>query len=239
MAKTKTVRKIVTIDEERCNGCGLCVPACDEGAIQIINGKAKLIAENLCDGLGDCLGECPQGAISIVEREAEEFDEAAVEERLCELGAGDAHGHAAGGCPGAAAMGLGASSEAREAVEGEAQPSQLGNWPLQLALVPVHAPWLDGADLLIAADCAPFALGSFHSDLLAGKQVIIGCPKLDDVEPYLHKLTEIFRTREIERVTVARMGVPCCAGLSTVVQRALQLADSNIPYEEVIVKIGG
>ena len=236
---TKTVRKIVHIDEEKCDGCGLCVPSCDEGAIQIIDGKAKLVAENLCDGLGDCLGECPRDAITIEEREAAEFDEEAVDEHLREQlqetvhNAGPCSG---GGCPGAAAMDL-AGPAADQTPPGGAQPSQLRNWPVQLTLVPVHAPWLERADLLISADCVPYALGSFHSDLLAGKQVITACPKLDNVEPYLRKLTEIFETHDIKRVTVARMEVPGCGGLTAVVQKALQRADSDAIYEELVVNI--
>ena len=235
---TKTVRKIVRIDEDKCDGCGLCVPSCDEGAIQIIDGKAKLVAENLCDGLGDCLGECPQDAISIEEREADEFDEEAVEERLREIGRPPLHAHG-GGCPGAAAMGLGGPARAEVPTESAPQQSQLRNWPVQLTLVPVHAPWLDRADLLISADCVPYALGGFHSDLLAGKQVITACPKLDDVEPYLRKLTEIFETHDLKRVTVARMEVPCCGGLTALVQEALERSGSDAIYEELVVKIGG
>ncbi len=233
---TKTVRKIVHIDEEKCDGCGVCVPACDEGAIQIIDGKAKLIAENLCDGLGDCLGECPQDAITIEEREAERFDEEAVEEHLQQQDVANASPCSGGGCPGAAAMDLG-GTVADRTPPGGPQPSHLRNWPVQLTLVPVHAPWLDGADLLISADCVPYALGSFHGDLLAGKQVITACPKLDDVEPYLRKLTEIFGEHDIERVTVARMEVPCCGGLTALVQEALERAESAAEYEELIVNI--
>ncbi|MGI5820387.1 MAG: ATP-binding protein [Armatimonadota bacterium] len=237
---TKTLRKIIHIDEDRCDGCGLCVPSCEEGAIQIIDGKAKLVAENLCDGLGNCLGECPRDAITIEEREAEDFDEAAVEEHLREIGAPAASPCSGGGCPGSAAIDLGAPGAAPAAgPAGASQPSQLQNWPIQLALVPVHAPWLERADLLISADCVPYALGSFQGDLLAGKQVITACPKLDDVGPYLRKLTEIFATHDVKRVTVARMEVPCCSGLSSLVRRALQEAGSDAIYEELIVKIGG
>lgn len=232
------VRKIVQIDEEKCDGCGLCVPACHEGAIQIIDGKAKLVEDRLCDGLGDCLGECPQDAITIIEREAEEFDEEAVEEHLERLSATEEAPRSAGGCPGAAMLNLMAEDTAEEPAGGE-QPSQLGNWPVQLTLVPPHAPWLENADLLISADCVPYALGSFHRDLLAGKRVITACPKLDDVEPYLTKLTEIFRTHDLRRVTVARMEVPCCSGLVALVRRALEDAGSDVPFEEHIVNIGG
>ena len=234
---TKTMRKIVHIDEEKCDGCGLCVPACDEGAIQIINGKANLVAENLCDGLGDCLGECPCGAITVEEREAEAFDEGAVQEHLGDQPVPVASPCSGGDCPGGAAIDLGA--QATEATPAGPQPSQLRNWPVQLTLVPVHAPWLDGADLLISADCVPYAFASFHSDLLAGKQVITACPKLDDVEPYLRKLTEIFEVHDIQRVTVARMEVPCCGGLTALVQKALEQAGSEAQYEELVVGVGG
>ena len=239
MAKTKTVRKIVKIDEEKCDGCGLCVPSCHEGAIQIIDGKARLVEDKLCDGLGDCLGECPQDAITIEEREADEFDEAAVAEHLKKIEAQAAASRpGGGGCPGAALLDLTQKQPEQEPASAD-QPSQLANWPLQLSLVPVHAPWLDGADLLISADCVPYALGSFHRDLLAGKKVITACPKLDDVEPYLSKLTEIFRTQDLQRVTVARMEVPCCAGLVALVERALEDSGADLPFEQLIVEIGG
>jgi NAD-dependent dihydropyrimidine dehydrogenase PreA subunit len=236
---TRTVRKIVHIDEDKCDGCGLCVPSCDEGAIEIIDGKAKLVAENLCDGIGDCLGECPQDAITIEEREAEAFDEEAVEEHLrkqLEESVENASPCSGGGCPGAAAMDVSGPAADQTPPSGP-QPSQLRNWPVQLSLVPVHAPWLDRADLLISADCVPYALGSFQSDLLAGKQVITACPKLDDVEPYVRKLTEIFETHDIKRVTVARMEVPCCGGLTALVQEALEQSGSDAIYEEMIVNI--
>jgi NAD-dependent dihydropyrimidine dehydrogenase PreA subunit len=236
---TKTLRKIVQIDEAKCNGCGLCVPSCEEGAIQIIDGKAKLVADNLCDGLGNCLGDCPQDAITIIEREAEEFDEEAVAEHLGEAHVPAASPCSGGGCPGAAAMKFAAGLAQETPAADAPQPSQLGNWPVQLTLVPVHAPWLDGADLLISADCVPYAMGSFHRDLLAGKQVITACPKLDEVGPYLEKLTEIFRTHDLKRVTVARMEVPCCSGLAALVRTALERAGSEAPYEELIVKIAG
>ncbi len=234
---TRQVRQIVRIDEEKCNGCGLCVPACEEGAIQIIDGKARLVEERLCDGLGNCLGECPQGAITIEYREAEAFDEAAVEEHLARSKAAVSSG-CGGGCPGSAALSLAAEDEDGE-VAAVPQPSRLQNWPVQLTLVPVHAPWLDGADLLISADCVPYALGSFHSELLAGKQVITLCPKLDDVQPYLAKLVEIFRVHDIRSVTVARMEVPCCAGVVALVGRAIELSGRDLDLGEVVVSIEG
>ncbi len=231
----RKVRKIVHIDEEKCDGCGLCVPSCEEGAIQIIAGKARLIEDRLCDGLGNCLGECPRGAITIEERAAEEFDEDAVTQHLGALEAAVAGSGCGGGCPGSMVMSLG--EEAGPA--GGPQPSQLQNWPVQLTLVPPQAPWLDGADLLISADCVPYALGGFHGELLAGKKVITACPKLDDVQPYLAKLVEIFRGNDIRRVTIARMEVPCCGGLVALVKQALAGAGGSIPCEELVIGIEG
>ncbi len=231
----RRLRQIIRIDEEKCDGCGLCVPSCDEGAIQIIDGKARLVAERLCDGLGNCLGECPQGAITIEEREAEEFDEDAVVEHLrADAVEAPACG---GGCAGSMVRWL--EGDETDAASSGPQPSQLGNWPVQLTLVPVHAPWLEGADLLISADCVPYALESFHSDLLTGKQVITACPKLDDVQPYLRKLMEILRSREIASVTVARMEVPCCAGLVALVRQAIEGSGRSIRSEELVVSIEG
>jgi len=229
------VRKIVRIDEEKCNGCGLCVPSCEEGAIQIIDGKARLVEDRLCDGLGNCLGECPQDAITIEEREAEEFDEEAVAAHLGALEGASAGSGCGGGCPGSMALSFGEGA----AAAGGPQPSQLRNWPVQLTLVPPHAPWLEGADLLISADCVPYALGGFHGELLAGKKVITACPKLDDVRPYLAKLTEIFRSNDVRRVTVARMEVPCCAGLVALVRQALEASGRNTPLEELVIGIEG
>lgn len=237
---SRSLRKIVHIDEEKCNGCGLCVPSCEEGAIQIIDGKARLVAENLCDGLGNCLGECPQDAIRIEEREADEFDEEAVAEYL---------GHeqepaaacSGGGCPGSRIMQF-PRPEAEAAGPSASvgpQPSELRNWPLQLTLVPVQAPWLENADLLISADCVPYALPEFHRELLAGRVLITACPKLDDVQPYLNKLAEIFRTRRINSVTVARMEVPCCAGLVALVRAAIEASGRTIPFAETIISIEG
>lgn len=236
---SRSVRKIVHIDEDKCNGCGLCVPSCEEGAIQIIDGKARLVAENLCDGLGNCLGECPQDAITIEEREADEFDEEAVAAHL---------GHeqepaaacSGGGCPGSRIMQF-LRAETEEAAPAAAgpQPSELSNWPLQLALVPVHAPWLENANLLISADCVPYALPEFHRELLAGRVLITACPKLDETGPYLHKLAEIFRTHRINSVTVARMEVPCCAGLVALVRAAIEASGRTIPFAETIISIEG
>lgn len=239
-------RKIVHIDPDKCNGCGLCVPSCAEGAIRIVDGKAVLAADNLCDGLGACLGECPQGAITIVEREADEFDEKAVERHLKEIGrtpavhhprpAAPHHGH--GGCPGSRLMTFERRTEEQEASEGR-QANQLRQWPVQIHLVPVSAPWLQGADILIAADCVPFAYANFHADLLKGKVVLVGCPKLDDNRFYMEKFTEIFRTNDIRSITVARMEVPCCGGITMAARQALAQSGREIPYREVIVGVDG
>jgi len=250
--KTKVVRKIVKIDEAKCDGCRLCVPQCKEGAIQIINGKARLVSEVYCDGLGACLGECPRGAITIEEREAEEFDEKAVEEHLKGAHEEDEHKPAqhfamGQGCPSARVMSFLAKNRApagpgparSELAGGATAESALAQWPVQLALVPVSAPYLRGADLLIAADCVPFAYAGFHRDLLEGKAVLVACPKLDDTGPYLQKLARIFAECEPKSVTVAHMEVPCCFGLVRLVHEAMRLAGKNIPVRDVTISIQG
>ena len=243
------IRKIVEIDEDKCNGCGLCVPSCAEGAISMVDGKARLAADNLCDGLGACLGECPQDAIRIIDREADEFDEAAVEQHLLparpESSGATAphagHHHApGGGCPGSRVTSFAAKpAQDAGAAPGERQPSELRQWPVQLHLVPVTAPYFQNADLLVAADCAPFAYGGFHRDFLTGKALVIGCPKLDDLNVYQQKLTEIFRSSTIKSVTVVRMEVPCCGGIVAVTRKALADSGKNIPFSEVTVGIQG
>lgn len=239
------LRKIVEIDQDKCNGCGLCVPSCAEGAIRIANGKAVLSADNLCDGLGACLGECPQDAIRIIERDADAFDEEAVEEHLKSSGrapltphhpAPPASRHQGGGCPGSRAMSLPPPSTSAPAGD---QPSMLGQWPVQLHLVPINAPYFQDADLLIAADCVPFAYGTFHRDFLAGKAVVVGCPKLDDNQAYLEKLAELFRRNDLRSITVVRMEVPCCGGIVMATRQALAASGKTIPLREVTVTIGG
>jgi Pyruvate/2-oxoacid:ferredoxin oxidoreductase delta subunit len=215
-----SVRKLITIDEDKCDGCGLCATACHEGAIRIVDGKARLISESYCDGLGDCLGECPQDAITIVEREAAAYDQAAVDSHLAKMAGrtGTPAPHTGGGCPGAALS----SFEPQAALEGESsdRPSRLAQWPVLLNLVPPSAPFLKGADMLISADCVAYATANFHERYLAGKTLVVGCPKFDDVQHYYEKLKAMFLEARPRSITVARMQVPCCGGLSNVVTRA-------------------
>jgi len=240
------IRKIVNIDEDKCNGCGLCVPNCAEGAIKIIDGKAKLIAENLCDGLGACLGECPRGAISITEREADEFDEAAVHEHLSKKEQSSCHSnHVGGGCPGSRAMEINRqdnTTKASEVSSGDIEVKikpQLTQWPVQLMLVPERASYFENADLLITADCVPFAYPNYHLDLLKGKKVVVGCPKLDDNSYYVEKLTAIMKNNDINSVTVAFMEVPCCGGIVMAAERAVEMSGKNIPLSKIRIKING
>ena len=227
----RVIRKIIVIDEEKCNGCGLCAAACHEGAIGMVNGKARLLREDYCDGLGDCLPACPAGAISFEEREAAPYDAAAV----AAAKAGAAHAHPAGGCPSAAARTLRPAS----APAGEARmESQLVNWPVQIQLLPLRAPYLQGADVLIAADCTAFAYANLHADFLRGRVTLIGCPKLDGVD-YAEKLAQVFLQNEIRSVTVLRMEVPCCGGLAAAVERALAASGRGIPLMVRIVGIDG
>lgn len=242
------LRKIVKIDQEKCDGCGLCVPSCAEGAIKIIEGKAVLAADNLCDGLGACLGECPRDAITVEEREADEFDEAAVEKHLAAEGKPSPahqpspqpaqHNHG-GGCPGSRAMSIERPKEPSTAPSVGSNQSQLGQWPVQLHLVPVTAPYFQGADLLITADCVPVAYAGYHQDFLKGKAVVMGCPKLDDNQFYLQKLTEIFTKSDIKSITVLKMEVPCCGGIAMAARQALSACGKEIPYKEVTISIQG
>ncbi len=228
------VRKIIRIDEEKCDGCGQCATACAEGAIQIIDGKAKLVSETYCDGLGACIGECPQDAIALEDREAADFDAAAVEKHLS--AATQAEAQAVPSCPSCQVLDFG---EAEEAAPVASAPSALRQWPVQIHLVPPTAPYLQDADLLIAADCVPFAYAGFHQDLLAGKALLIGCPKLDDLDAYVAKLTDVFRLNDIRGVTVARMEVPCCGGLVHAVRQALKASGKDIPFDEVVIGARG
>lgn len=233
-----TTRKIVKIDEEKCNGCGLCIPNCAEGALQIIDGKAKLIGDKFCDGLGACLGHCPQDAIIVTEREAEAFDEKAVEVLLSKK-PGPKPQPAITGCPSSRAMHFKVAEPKVEAGSHQPSVSMLSQWPVQLKLVPVNAPYFEDADLLIAADCVPFAYPNFHHDFLKGKAVVVGCPKLDDIQFYTKKLTEIFKTNSIRSITVPFMEVPCCFGLVRAVEEALKASGKDIPLKKVKIGIRG
>jgi len=230
----KIKRKIIKINEEKCDGCGLCVTACAEGALQIIDGKAKLVSEIYCDGLGACLGECPQGAIDMVEREADVFDEQAVAKHLH-------HGEEPPcACPGSMILELRPVTAGEGKVAGEAsQPSQLKNWPVQLMLLPVNAPYLSGADVVIAADCVPCAFGDFHRRFVKNRILIIACPKLDNGAFYVEKLTEMFGKNDIRSLEVPFMEVPCCGGLVRIVQTAIQQAGKKIPVTFTKVAIDG
>ena len=250
-----TQRKIVEIDEEKCNGCGECVPSCAEGAIRVVDGKARLVSEVYCDGLGACLGTCPQDAIRIVEREADPFDEEVTRRHLERLHeprpepAAD-HGFAAvpDACPGMAVRNLQPttcpsakpSGAARAGDDsGDMVPSALGNWPLQLHLVPPHAPFLRDCDLLLAADCVPFAYADFHRRFLRGRPVLIGCPKLDDAQFYVRKLADILTQSSVRTITVLHMEVPCCTGLVRIAEAAIAASQTSVPLEDVTISVRG
>jgi ferredoxin len=274
-------RQIITIDEDLCTGCGLCMPNCPEGALRIIDGKARLVSDLFCDGLGACIGHCPEGAIATESREAEPYDESKVMENIvrggtnvikahlahlrdhkqdeyfrealaylvdrdleipaefiepaCRCGETDRSAPAFGGCPGSRIVNL----ETDGACAPADRPSRLRQWPVQIMLVPPEAPFLEGADLLVAADCVPFAYAGFHENLLAGKVLLVGCPKLDDAEHYLEKLTAMFRLNDVRSVTVAHMEVPCCTGLVRLVERAIRDSGKDIPFAARMIGIRG
>lgn len=250
------VRKIIEIDEDKCNGCGLCAPNCAEGAIRIINGKARLVKDSFCDGLGACIGHCPTDALKIVEREADDFDEEEVMKHVKLVNAKNGANAAPnpgfrpepphGGCPGSRAMLLkdrahGAKkgiSVGNGDVEIRIKP-QLAQWPVQLKLVPVNAPYFSGSDLLVTADCVPFAYADYHLGLLKGKALVIGCPKLDDIDFYTEKLIAIMQQNDIKSVTVAHMEVPCCSAIVRAVDFAVGLSGKNIPVKKVMVTLDG
>lgn len=222
------IRRIIQIDEEKCTGCGLCADACHEGAIGMVDGKAKLLRDDYCDGLGDCLPSCPVNAITFVEREAAAYDEAAVQA---------AKGKSpcpSGGCPGSAAKVL----KPQTAPMAPRQESQLRQWPVQIKLAPINAPWLNGAKLLIAADCTAYAYANFHQDFIRNHVTLVGCPKLDSVD-YSIKLTEILKNNDIRSVTVVRMEVPCCGGIEFAVKKALQESGKFIPWNVVTISVDG
>ena len=248
-------RKIVQIDEERCDGCGLCVPSCAEGAIRIIDGKARLVSDVYCDGLGACLGHCPQDAITVTERDAEPFDEELARRHVAPLqpaGGGPVPESAQGpaGCPGSAVhdLGLKVLPAGRPAAPGDApggqssptaSPSALRQWPIQLQLVPPQAPFLQGADLLLVADCVPVAFAEFHRRLLRGRPLVVGCPKLDDPRTYVEKLAAILSQASVRSLTVIQMEVPCCTGLLRIAEEALRVSGRSVPLERVVISIRG
>ena len=237
---TKTLRKIVKIDEEKCNGCGACALACAEGALQIIDGKARLISDKYCDGLGACLGECPQGAIIIEEQEAEDFDEEAVKQHLAtEKSVAEP---LPCGCPGTAVRQF--ESQEQAEIESPATPatssrSMLSHWPVQLTLVPPGAPFLNGADLVLAADCVPFAYAGFHQDFLKEHALVVACPKLDNLQAHQQKLTQILRQSGVRSLTVLHMEVPCCFGLVQMAKQAIQLSGKDIPFRGITIGVKG
>jgi len=243
-----SVREIVEIDEEKCDGCELCIPSCAEGAIQMINGKAKLVDDSFCDGLGACLGECPQDAITITKRDADEFDESAVEQHLTKLTEEKLASapkpimplptQPIAVCPGSLSQSLKSRSNidlGKNPTPGFI-PSQLANWPVQLHLVPIKAPYFDECDLLIAADCVPFANANFHDVYLKNKVLVIGCPKLDDVNHYHQKLSQLFNQNEIKSIEIVYMEVPCCFGLAQLVKTAIADSGKEIPL--YLTKVG-
>ncbi|MEE9525967.1 MAG: 4Fe-4S binding protein [Candidatus Woesearchaeota archaeon] len=263
-------RKIIKINSDKCNGCGLCIPNCPEGALQIIDGKVRLVSDLCCDGLGACIGHCPEGAIEIEEREAEEYDEKKVMENIVKQGENTIKAHlkhlkdhnqekylaqakefleknnieleedkmieSPCGCPGAA---IRENKKENNADENKEQNSALEQWPVQLNLLPPTAPFFDNAHLLVSADCVPFAHANFHSKLLHGKSLVIGCPKLDDIEEYKEKLTEIFKQNNVKSVTVAIMEVPCCHGLLSAVEEAVEASGKQIPIIHETVTLDG
>jgi NAD-dependent dihydropyrimidine dehydrogenase PreA subunit len=242
----KVLRKIIEIDEDLCDGCGQCVPGCAEGALQIIDGKARVVADSYCDGLGACVGECPTGALKVVERETDAFDKEAVAQYLNgkkEDGGGMTDSLPCG-CPSSLLQTFEPFAPRREAnrpseIGGTGGVSSLTHWPIQIRLVPASAPFLKGADLLVIADCTAVALPTLHRDLLKGRVVLMGCPKFDDVQEYIQRFADIFKTAGIRSVTTVVMEVPCCSGLPLIVKKGMEAAGRKIPLEEVVVSTRG
>jgi len=240
----KVMRKIIEIDEELCDGCGQCVPACAEGAIEVIDGKARLVSEKYCDGLGACLGECPTGALKVIEREAEDFDEEAVEEYLKEKEAVEKQAEeiVAMGCPSARLASFAPASACEKANVATRQStgnSALSHWPVQIHLVPPTAPFLKKADLLVVADCVPIAYPKLHQDFIEGKVVLVGCPKFDDIPQYIQKFADIFKSANIKNVTAMVMEVPCCSGLPMIVKKGMEQVGVDVPLEQVVISTRG
>ncbi|MFC1737451.1 ATP-binding protein [Planctomycetota bacterium] len=230
------LRNILKIDEEKCNGCGECVSACAEGAIKIIDGKARLVSEVYCDGLGACIGHCPQDAITIEQREADEFDEEAVKTHISEEKKKKMQTDFV--CPGMMAKELRRKVSDTETAQAEV-PSQLSHWPVQLKLVSPHAPYFDNADLLLVADCVPFAMGDFHNKFLKGSSIVVGCPKLDDAQFYVEKLAQILKTKKLNSLKVIHMEVPCCSGLTQIAKKAILSAKAELTFEDITVGLDG
>ena len=238
----KVTRKIIEIDEEQCDGCGNCVLACAEGALKIIDGKAKVLSDNLCDGLGACIGDCPQDALKIIEREADDFDEAAVEKHLEAQAKTPKPAGAPLGCPSTRIQQFASAPGCQQAnvpTQHETGPSALAHWPVQIRLIPPTAPFLKGADLLVVADCVPLAFPTLHRDFLQGKAVMVGCPKFDDAQEYIDKFAQIFKTAGIKRVTTLVMEVPCCSGLPKMVQKGIELSGVSVPSRQVVISTRG
>jgi NAD-dependent dihydropyrimidine dehydrogenase PreA subunit len=242
----KVRRKIIEIDEEKCDGCGQCALSCAEGSLEIINGKAKVISENLCDGLGACIGECPRGALRIVERVADEFDETAVEHHLAKRkdkpDMPPSPVPAGGGCPSAGIRLFAPAAAVKDAGLGHlarTNDSALSHWPIQIRLVPPNAAFLKNADLLVLADCGAVAFPTLHQDLLKGRVVLMGCPKFDDADDYVQRFAAIFRQAAIMRVTAVYMEVPCCAALPVIVQKAMDMAGVSIPMAKMMIGVRG
>ncbi len=238
----KTRRKIIEIDEKLCDGCGQCVIACAEGALKIIDGKARVISDNLCDGIGACIGECPTGALQIVEREAEEFDEAAVENHLAQMEGepSAASSPSPGGCPSGQIKNLTpVHGSGAQSAESDTVNSRLTHWPVQIRLVPANAPFLKNADLLVLADCVAVAYPNLHQDLLDGKAVMMGCPKFDDKDSYVEKFADVIQQAGLNSITIVTMEVPCCSGLPGIVKKGMEAAGGEIPMRDIVISQHG
>ena len=237
----KVLRKVIRIDEELCDGCGECVPGCAEGALQIVDGKAKVVEDKYCDGLGACIGECPNGALTIIERDADEFDEKAVEDYLAKKEEVKQETLPCG-CPSTQLQSFipQASCEtANKPAVIDSVESSLTHWPVQIRLVPPNAPFLKEADLLVIADCVSVAYPALHRDFLKGKAVMMGCPKFDDVQEYVDKFTEVFKTADIKSINSVVMEVPCCSGLPAMLKKGMEAAGKEVPMKETVVSVRG